>query len=158
MHGEIAIKNEDFTITAEMMIRKPAAEVFGAFIDPAITVNFWFSASSGKLKPGETVTWRWDMYNVSAAVTVEKIIENTLIQIDWGDPMPKVQFAFTALDETSTYVTIKNYGCKATGREFIDTLLGQLGGFTTVLDGLKAYLEHGINLNLIGDKFPRGIT
>lgn len=27
------------------------------------------------------------------------------------------------------------------------------GGFTTVLDGLKAYLEHGIKLNLVEDKF-----
>jgi hypothetical protein len=28
------------------------------------------------------------------------------------------------------------------------------GGFTTVLDGLKAYLEYGIELNLVKDKFP----
>ena len=152
------MENEAFTITAEMMIRKPVAEVFRAFIDPAMTVNFWFSTSSGKLERGKTVTWRWEMYHVSAVVTVEEIIENKLIQIDWGDPMPKVAFEFTALDKTSTYVTIKNHGCKSTGEEFIETLLGQLGGFTTVLDGLKAYLEHGINLNLIGDKFPHGIT
>jgi hypothetical protein len=26
------------------------------------------------------------------------------------------------------------------------------------LDGLKAFLEHGINLNLIVDKFPKEIT
>gem|GEM_PF-6143995 len=29
-----------------------------------------------------------------------------------------------------------------------------LRGFTTVLDGLKAYLEHNLQLNLIADKFP----
>ncbi|SJN17484.1 hypothetical protein FM120_00535 [Sphingobacterium faecium PCAi_F2.5] len=31
------------------------------------------------------------------------------------------------------------------------------GGFTTVLDGCKAYLEHGIDLNLIADKFPKQV-
>jgi hypothetical protein len=32
------------------------------------------------------------------------------------------------------------------------------GGFTTVLDGLKAFLEHNINLNLIMDKFPKEVS
>jgi hypothetical protein len=32
------------------------------------------------------------------------------------------------------------------------------GGFTTVLDGLKAYLEYNIQLNLIGDKYPKEIS
>jgi len=33
--------------------------------------------------------------------------------------------------------------------------LDSTGGFTTVLDGAKAWLEHNINLNLIMDKFPK---
>lgn len=37
---------------AEMLIRKPAAEVFAAFVDPAITANFWFTKGSGRLEPG----------------------------------------------------------------------------------------------------------
>lgn len=28
---------------AEMLIRRPIAEVFEAFVDPAITARFWFS-------------------------------------------------------------------------------------------------------------------
>lgn len=31
------------------------------------------------------------------------------------------------------------------------------GGFTTVLDGLKAFLEYNINLNLIADKYPKEV-
>jgi hypothetical protein len=30
-----------------------------------------------------------------------------------------------------------------------------MGGFTWVLAGLKAYLEHNIMLNLIADRFPK---
>jgi uncharacterized protein YndB with AHSA1/START domain len=36
---------------AAMLIRKPVAEVFEAFIDPAITSRFWFTKSSGRLEP-----------------------------------------------------------------------------------------------------------
>jgi hypothetical protein len=32
-----------------------------------------------------------------------------------------------------------------------------MGGFTWVLAGLKAYLEHNIMLNLIADRFPKGL-
>ena len=35
-----------------MLIRKPAAEVFAAFVEPQITTRFWFSKSSGRLEPG----------------------------------------------------------------------------------------------------------
>lgn len=40
---------------AAMLIRKPIAEVFNAFIDPAITTQFWFTKSSGRLEPGKPV-------------------------------------------------------------------------------------------------------
>ncbi|WP_448633488.1 hypothetical protein [Pedobacter panaciterrae] len=39
--------------------------------------------------------------------------------------------------------------------ELLAEINGASGGFTTVVDGLKAYLEHGINLNLIADKFAK---
>ena len=46
------------------------------------------------------------------------------------------------------------YGFQQEGHELIEAIKNNTGGFTTVLDGLKAYLEHGIELQLIGDKFP----
>jgi len=50
---------------AGMLIRRPASEVFEAFIDPAITSRFWFTKSTGRLEPGKHVTWTWEMYDVS---------------------------------------------------------------------------------------------
>ncbi|MFX6987837.1 polyketide cyclase, partial [Acinetobacter baumannii] len=47
----------DVVIETQMMIRKPAAIVFNAFIDPVITTKFWFTKSSGPLEEGKTVTW-----------------------------------------------------------------------------------------------------
>ena len=55
---------------AEMLIRKPVAEVFEAFVNPAITSKFWFTKSSGRLEPGKQVQWDWEMYRSSAQVLV----------------------------------------------------------------------------------------
>ena len=58
---------------AEMLIRKPVASVFEAFVDPAITTKFWFTKSSGKLEPGKEIRWDWEMYGVSTQVSVKAI-------------------------------------------------------------------------------------
>lgn len=137
-----------------MMIRKPVSEVFQAFVDPTITTKFWFTKSSGRLEAGKTITWEWEMYNVSGDVQVKEIVPNRKITIEWDNPPTTVDFEFTALTEGTTYVVIRNYGFGQTGDGLIEAINNNTGGFTTVLDGLKAYLEHGIELNLIKDKFP----
>jgi hypothetical protein len=62
------------------------------------------------------------------------------------------------LSDGSTYVTVTECGYDKNGDELLAVIKGSTGGFTTVLDGLKAFLEHGINLNLIADKFPKEVT
>lgn len=140
----------------QMLIRKPVAEVFNALIDPAITTNFWFTKSSGMLSPGAEVKWDWEMYNVSTNVSVKEIVPNKKILIQWGDQKKRdVEFQFKAFSDNTTYVVIKESGYIETGVELLASIKDSTGGFTTVLDGMKAYLEHGINLHLIRDKFPK---
>lgn len=141
-----------------MLIRKPVAAVFRAFIDPAITIHFWFTKSSGILETGKTVTWSWEMYGASTEVVVQEIIPDKQIKILWGEPATTVQFSFTALTPETTYVVISNTGFQQSGNELIEIIKDNTAGFTTVLDGLKAYLEHGIQLNLVADKFPGKLT
>jgi uncharacterized protein YndB with AHSA1/START domain len=38
---------------SEMLIRKPPAQVFEAFVDPEITRKFWFTKSTGRLETGK---------------------------------------------------------------------------------------------------------
>ncbi|MBA3986641.1 MAG: SRPBCC domain-containing protein [Flavobacteriales bacterium] len=142
-------------VKCQMMIRKPAKDVFEAFIDPKITTNFWFTKSSGKLEKGETVKWEWEMYGHSTEVLVKDIVENRKISIQWDNPPTMVDFEFEVLAENQTYVTIKQYGFNNSGDKLIESIKDNTGGFTTVLDGVKAYLEHNINLNLIADKYPQ---
>jgi len=144
-------------VETQMLIRRPASDVFNAFIDPEVTRNFWFTKGSEKLSVGKTITWEWEMYNVSTTVKVIDIIPAEKISVEWNEPPTKVDFGFRSLEDGTTYVTIKNYGFTETGDTLLKMLIDLTGGFTTVLDGAKAYLEHGINLNLIADKFPKEV-
>ena len=141
---------------AEMLIRRPVAEVFEAFIDPAITTKFWFTKSSGRLEAGKEIQWDWEMYGVSSHVTVKEVEENRRILIEWDDPPTQVEWLFTPQADNTTFVSITNSGFQGDGDEVVAQALGSKGGFTLVLAGLKAYLEHDIILNLVGDKFPDG--
>jgi uncharacterized protein YndB with AHSA1/START domain len=145
--------NSNACVEAQMLIRRPVEDVFEAFINPEITTNFWFTKSSGKLEEGKTVTWEWEMYGVKNVVKVHQIIPEQLIKTEWGDPSVHADYEFTAM-ENGTLVVIKSYGFSQTGEDLLKVINDNTGGFTTVLDGCKAYLEHGIKLNLIEDKFP----
>ena len=144
---------------AEMLIRKSVVEVFEAFIHPEITTKFWFTKSSGKLEAGKQVTWTWEMYDASAQVTVLAIEEHKRILIEWsgyGTPN-QVEWIFTPYGNDATYVSITNSGFKGDGDKVVSDALDSKGGFTWVLAGLKALLEHNIELNLIADAFPKGL-
>ena len=147
------MENQHFA-GAQMKINKPVHEVFNAFIDPEITTNFWFTKSSGKLEEGKIVIWEWEMYGAESKVHTIQIIENEKISILWGDPGTNVDFHFTSLSQNETYIDIKHYGFQQTADDLIAVIRDSTGGFTTVVDGLKCWLEQGINLNLIRDKFP----
>lgn len=140
-------------VQAQMLIRKPIQEVFEAFINSEITTNFWFTKSTGKLEEGKTITWEWEMYGAKSEVKVLQIIPNQLIKTEWGLYSNNVDYEFKEM-EKGTLVIIKSYGYSETGDELLSVINDNTGGFTTVLDGCKAYLEHGINLRLIEDKFP----
>ena len=144
---------------AEMLIRKPAAEVFEAFINPEITRKFWFTKSTGRLEAGKHITWTWEMYDVSIEVDVKEVEPNKRILIEWGDygAMTQVEWIFNPYENDKTYVTITNSGFQGDGDKVVRDALDSKGGFTWVLAGLKALLEHNIELNAIADAFPKGL-
>src|SRR5688500_8631429 len=99
------------TDEAGMMIRRPVAMAYQACIDPEITTKFWFTKSTGRLDKNQTVTWTWEMYNESAEVIVVSLEPNKKISILWGGAEQKTRadWTFTPLDDTRTFVHIKNY-------------------------------------------------
>ena len=144
---------------AEMLIRKPVSEVFEAFINPEITTKFWFTKSSGRLEAGKKITWTWEMYNASGEVNVKEVEKNKRILIEWiyNGVLTPVEWILTTYGKDATYVSITNSGFDGDGDKVVEDALGSKGGFTWVLAGAKAYLEHGIELNLIADAFPQNL-
>jgi uncharacterized protein YndB with AHSA1/START domain len=141
-----------------MLVRRPAADVFEAFVDPAITTQFWFTKGSARLEPGKPVQWKWEMYDISIEVTAKTIEPNRRIVIEWPGygGLTTVEWKFEPHPE-GTFVTITEAGFTGDGDELVKQVTQSTQGFSLVLAGLKAYLEHGVRLNLVADRFPKGI-
>lgn len=138
-------------VRAHMLIRKPVEVIFEAFIDPAITSKFWFTRGSGKLQQGGKVTWHWDMYGAAAEVAVLAVERNRRILIAWPTP---VEWVFSPRGDNDTFVTITASEFAGTDDQKVARALDSMGGFSFLLAGCKAFLEHGVMLNLVADHNP----
>ncbi len=80
--------------------------------------------------------------------------------IEWsGYNAPNiVEWVFTPRSDNTTFVSITNSGFTGDGDELVTQALGSTAGFTLVLAGLKALLEHDIMLNLVADRFPDALV
>jgi uncharacterized protein YndB with AHSA1/START domain len=150
---KMAALNHDPIVKAEMLIRKPVEEVFEAFIDPDITTKFWFTKSSGRLEAGGHVRWDWEMYGVFDDVFVAEVEPNKRIRIESSDGT-QVEWLFVPRTDSETFVTITNTGFTGSEDAVVNRAIDSMGGYTIVLCGLKALLEHNIVLNLVADKAP----
>ena len=143
-----------------MLIRKPVAEVFEAFVNPDITTKFWFTKGSGRLEAGKPVQWEWEMYGISIPVTAKVIERNQRIVIEWPGygGLTTVEWRFEPQADGTTFVRVTEAGFTGDGDELVKQVTDSTQGFSLVLAGLKAFLEHDVRLNLVADRFPKGIA
>jgi uncharacterized protein YndB with AHSA1/START domain len=151
---------QEIVAKAEMLIRSSVAKVFEAFVEPAITSKFWFSRGSGKLEAGKTVRWDWEMYGFSVDARVKALEPNKRILVEWSAyGMPTdIEWVFTARRDGTTFVSITNSGFGGSPQEIASNAVGSTEGFSFVLAGAKALLEHNVLLNLVPDRFPDGLA
>lgn len=142
-----------------MLIRKPVEDVFEAFVDPEITTQFWFTKSSGRLEVGRPIQWDWEMYDISVPVTAKLIEPNRRIVLEWPgySGITTIEWIFEPRADGTTFVSIEETGFTGDGDELVNQVAGSTQGFSLVLAGLKALLEHGVKLNLVADRYPEGI-
>jgi uncharacterized protein YndB with AHSA1/START domain len=143
-----------------MLIRRHVRIVFASFVDPRITSKFWFSRGSGVLEPEATVEWHWDTYGFSTQARVVAVEPNRRILVDWfaGDTPTSIEWRFFPRPDETTFVSITNSGFTGSADEVTQHAVASTEGFTFVLAGAKAWLEHGIELNLVADRFPDGLA
>lgn len=143
-------------VETAMLIRRPVAEVYRAFVDPAVTTRFWFTRSSGPLEVGRMVRWDWEMYGVGGDVLVKALEPPHRILIEWDGPdtPTEVEWRFEARGPDRTLVTVVNRGFHGDDDARAAAALDSMGGFSLVLAGAKVWLEHGVAPGFVPDRHP----
>lgn len=144
----------EFTVSGR--IAKPVEEVFEAVVDPArLSGYFTTGGAKGRLAVGAEVTWDFHDFPGAFPVHVIDLAPNEKIVLQWesadgasdeaGSYNTTVTMTFKPLEDGRTLVSIHETGWR-------DTEAGQKAsynnceGWTGMLVGMKAYLEHGINV------------
>jgi len=145
---------------AQLLIRKPVAQVFEALVDPAITSRFWFSKGSGRLETGKRIRWDWEMYGVHTEADVKAVETNKRILIEWNGPEnpSSVEWTFEDKGNNSTFVVVKNWGFMGDTDKIMAEAIDSTGGFTFLIAALKVFLEHGIEPNFVIDHAPDALV
>ena len=133
-----------------MLVRRPASEVWEAFVEPDRICRFWLGRSSGRLEDGATVRWTFKVAGAETDVTVVEAVQGELLDLRWDDGQP-LQIAFEDRgDATLVTVRVTDFGGDTPAANAVESM----SGFTVVLASLKMWLEHGIEGDLMYDKFP----
>jgi len=92
--------------------------------------------------------------DMTIPVAAKEYKENEKIVMTWGENenQSNLEWTFTERSIDTTYVSLINHGFKGKNDKIISEALDSTGGFNLVIAAAKAYLEHGIKLNIVKDK------
>jgi len=133
-----------------MLVRRTAAEVWEAFADPEQIRRFWLARSTGRLVTGGRVHWMFKVAGAETDVEVVDAVGGELLDLRWDDGQPLCISFEPRGDATLVTVRVTDFGGENPAANAIEST----SGFTLVLASLKMWLEHGIEADLMYDKFP----
>ena len=137
---------KDHVAQASLLIRRPVAEVFDAFVNPGTITKFWLEGTTGPLAKGAKVQWRFMVPGATETVTVTAFEDQRRIAFDWSDGN-SVNLAFEEYGNGATHLTVE-----VTGLKNEQAAMNATEGFSIVLCDLKTLLETGRSANLVRDK------
>jgi uncharacterized protein YndB with AHSA1/START domain len=133
----------------EMLIRRPVAEVFTAFVRPEQITRFWLKHTTGPLFAGARVEWEFLVPAAIETVTVTAFEQARRNAFDWSDGIGvDMRFAEDAGRDTRVAITATGFD----GDAAVDAVVTATEGFAIVLCDLKTLLETGRSANLVRDK------
>jgi len=138
-------------VDVDLLIRKPSIEVYQAFAEPDRIRRFWLASSSGRLVSGATVSWQFKVAAARTDVLVIEAAPGALLDLRWDDGQP-LRLTFDDRGGASTLVGV--HLTDFPGDNPAADAIEATSGFTLVLASLKMWLEHGIEGDLMYDKFP----
>ena len=135
----------------QILIRKPASEIFRAITTPEGLEQFWLSKASGPLQLNATVQWDFMVPGISDQVTVKAFEPDANLLVEFSDGTA-ARWQLIARADGHTKLVVSNWGFKGTPEDVIEQALEATQGFTLVLSDLKVLLEQGRSANLTRDK------
>ena len=130
-----------------MLIRRPVAEVFDAFVNPDTVTKFWLQSTTGPLAPGAHIRWAFMVPGATETVTVTAFESPERIAFAWSDGN-SVTLTFEARGGgVDTHLAVE-----VSGLDSEDAAMNATEGFAIVLCDLKTLLESGSSANLVKDK------
>ncbi len=136
------------------IISRPVADVYEAVADPAkLSAYFTTNGAQGRLQAGARVMWDFADFPGAFPVTVVDAKPHEQIVLRWaandaGAAAPyetKVIFRFEAIGADRTRVRIVEEGWHQTPTGLAASY-GNCMGWSQMLCGMKAWMEHGLNL------------
>lgn len=137
-------------VDVDMLIRRPPREVWNAFADPDQIRRFWLAESSGPLVTGAVVRWRFKVADAVTDVRVARAEPGELLDLRWDSEQPLLITFRSRGDGTLVRIRVTDFPGDTPAANAVESM----SGFTLVLASLKIYLEHGIEGDLMYDKFP----
>jgi len=137
-------------VDVDMLIRRPTHEVWNAFADPDQIRRFWLAESSGRLVTGASVHWTFKVADAATDVTVARAIPGELLDLRWDAGQPLTITFASRGESTLVRIRVTDFPGDTPAANAVESM----SGFTLVLASLKMYLEHGIEGDLMYDKFP----
>jgi uncharacterized protein YndB with AHSA1/START domain len=141
--------NEQLEIKAGLQVLKPIDEVFEAILDPDKMKNYFISKSSGIMKEGETLIWKFPEMDIEFPVKVGAIEKGKYISFYWGDASDGgqtfVEINLQRVEDEITFIIITEKA-KPNNDAGIKWLKSNTEGWANFLACLKAWMEYGIHL------------
>ncbi|PSL37785.1 uncharacterized protein YndB with AHSA1/START domain [Labedella gwakjiensis] len=149
---ETTLTELSFTVSGR--VARPIEEVYDAVADPAqLSRYFTTGGATGRLVAGATVTWDFHDHPGGFPVEVMEADAPRRIVVRWGaddaaddSDHTTTTFEFEPVDDGArTLVTITESAWRATPSG-AKSAFGNCEGWTSMLNALKAWLEHGVVL------------
>jgi uncharacterized protein YndB with AHSA1/START domain len=136
-------------IKAALQVLKPISEVFETIADPDKMKNYFISESSGYMKEGETIIWKFPEMDLEFPIRVGKIDKDRYLSYYWTDFADNTEtFVEINLTETEPGVTFIRVTEKSRPNDEtgINWLKQNTEGWANFLACLKAWMEYGVHL------------
>ena len=134
---------------AKMFIRRPAADVFNAFVQPELIKKFWLKDTTGPLKQGAQVEWEFMVPGATERVQVTALDAPRRISFTWSEGGLSVDMTFSEERPGITNASVEVRGFERDGGT--DPVVDATEGFSIVLCDLKVLFETGFSAGLVKD-------